>query len=153
MTRNEMNYSHSEMAFCGIYCLQCSFRSAYESNDVKHILPMPSNYDHLKNMALSEFACEGCKGTNICGDCDIRNCAVAKNLNHCAECSAFPCEYIERFQHDGTPHHEKAVENLYAIKAVGIDAWFSGFVKSLTCECGERQSWYCQCPLHSAAAY
>jgi hypothetical protein len=45
--------------------------------------------------------CDGCKARNGrlftgCNECEIRTCAILKNLINCAYCSNFPCETVEK---------------------------------------------------------
>ena len=146
-----MEYNSFEMAYCGLCCTACSFKVAFESGDRRHVGAMPARYDRMKALPFSELACEGCKGQNICGECDMKDCAAAKGLEHCAACDDFPCAHTNKFQNDGVPHHRQAVEDLHKIKAVGVEAWFAEYSKGLTCAaCGKRQSWYCRCAQHNA---
>jgi SAM-dependent methyltransferase len=71
-----------------------------------------------------------------------------KELDSCADCEKFPCEKVSAFGNDGIPHHRQALENLMIINETGKENWFEGFMKNLECDCGERLSWYYQCPEH-----
>lgn len=137
-----MEFDVGKLAYCGIYCAQCSFATAYETGNRAHLLAMPEKYDKFKNDELSECACGGCKAENICGDCAIKDCAAEKAVDCCADCPGFPCETLLAFANDGVPHHKAAVENLEAISAVGSEEWFKDFSANLQCDCGERLSWY-----------
>jgi hypothetical protein len=133
------------LAYCGLFCEQCSFKAAHDEQDDKHLKQIP--YPFTKQ-DLSKYNCECCKGFCICGPCKIKPCASAKNIDSCADCDDFPCEYIIKFSNDGIPHHKKAVSNLYYIRQRGIDNWYAQIEPLLKCECGEKQTWYYTCPLH-----
>ncbi len=141
--RNQSNM----LAYCGLYCEQCSFKRAHDDEDAKHLqsLPYPAS---LK--PLSEYGCDGCKGEHcICTVCKIKPCILEKGLDSCAECDSFPCEIIEAFGSDGIPHHKQAIENLSRIRENGAERWFEEFKASLRCDkCGERLSWYYSCAKH-----
>lgn len=145
-----MNFNKIELAYCGLYCLQCSFRTTSETNNRKHLESMPERYDAKKAMTNEECACEGCKGENVCGPCDIQDCAVDRNLVSCADCNEFPCSYITRFENDGVPHHYQGIQNLRMIQENGYEAWFQEYKENLQCsKCGARQSWYYMCDNHT----
>ena len=136
------------LAYCGLYCEQCAVRTAFVEQDWKHIAGLPGKYKK-EGARLSDYACECCKGANLCGPCGIKDCAVPRNIDSCADCGDFPCAVIEAFANDGVPHHRQAMNNLLAIRENGVEAWFATLTPAIRCACGERQSWYCICPKHS----
>ena len=140
-----MPFELKMLAYCGLYCEQCSFKAAHDEQTVKHLENIPYAFPRR---GLSVYNCECCKGFCICGPCKIKPCAEGKNITSCAECNDFPCEHIRAFAQDGMPHHAKAVENLHEIRAHGIVAWFAKIKPSLKCGCGKKQIWYYICPLH-----
>ena len=140
-------YQPNMLAYCGLYCEQCSFRSAHDENDLKHLENLPFPFE-IKD--LSVYNCEGCKGFCICGVCRIKPCALEKGIENCTECNSFPCEHIEAFENDGMSHHKDAVSNLKYIRQHGIEEWFRQLKPSLRCQvCGEKQSWYYSCLIHN----
>jgi hypothetical protein len=137
------NFRMDKLAYCGLYCEQCSYKRAHDDKNEKHLQSIPYTNDFKE---LSVYNCESCKGYCICGACNIKPCAIEKNISSCAECGEFPCEHILAFENDGIPHHKMAVSNLRCIKQFGINAWFQRLKPSLRCEqCGQRQSWYYIC--------
>ena len=146
-----MVFDAKKLAFCGIYCPQCSFAVAYESGKREHLLTMPEKYEKYKQAPLAEMGdCLGCKYENLCGDCNIKDCAIEKGIVACSDCNEFPCEMASSFWNDGVPHHLQALENLKTMNAIGKEKWFEEFKKNLECFCGERLSWYYKCPIHTA---
>jgi hypothetical protein len=140
-----MEFNKKFLAYCGLYCRQCSFKAAHDEQDARHLESIP--YKFIQR-PLSDYNCEGCKGFCICGPCKIKECASSKNIDSCADCAVFPCRYTESFANDGMPHHKSAVENLYNIRKYGIDRWFKSIARSLQCKCGAAQSWYYKCREH-----
>ena len=131
-----------DLAYCGIYCPECSFRVAYETQSREHLFSMPKKYDSFKNKALEDCKCDGCKQINICGDCDIKDCAISKKIEHCGECQDFPCKILLDFANDRVPHHKNAMKNLNFIKNNGMEKFLDKMNNYIFCDCGEKLSWY-----------
>lgn len=148
MNNSNIAFNENMLAYCGLYCEQCSFKLAHDENDMKHLRHIP----YATTLGeLSAYNCEGCKGYCICGVCKIKPCASEKKFASCAECDSFPCEHIEAFEHDGMPHHQTAIANLRHIRQHGLEDWFDRLKPSLQCaECGAKQSWYFSCTEHGA---
>ena len=143
-----MNFDPEMLAYCGLYCEQCSSRVAVAERDPAHLEPFIEKYKK-ERPELADWDCGGCKGRNICGPCKIKDCASAKGVVSCAECDSFPCDDVSAFEKDGWAHHREAVENLRVIRERGAEAWFEALKTALHCQCGRRQSWYRRCPEHS----
>lgn len=142
-----MAFEMNMLAYCGLYCEQCSVRTAFIEQNAAHLTHIPARYG--KNDAdLSTCDCEGCKGRNLCGPCKIKDCAVPRGIASCADCGDFPCGVVAAFGSDGAPHHHQALANLNRIREIGVEAWFAELEPSLRCHCGERLSWYYACPRH-----
>ncbi len=140
----------NRVAYCGINCDACRLRVAVLENDVRH-LPL----DMAEGMDLNtSTACEGCRENNGCGACSIMDCLFERNskrikpLLHCGECECFPCALIIKFESDGVYHHKEAIENLYRIREIGMDAFLiEQDIKWKCPTCGKRLSWYLRtCP-------
>ncbi len=144
-----IQYQPKMLAYCGLYCEQCSYKRAHDDRDEKHLKSIPYAPTHR---SLLECGCDGCKGEHcICTVCKIKPCIEDKGYDSCADCESFPCKIIEAFGNDGIPHHQQAMENLKQIRENGAERWFDAFKASLRCgECGERASWYYSC-IHKKA--
>ncbi|MCD8349482.1 MAG: DUF3795 domain-containing protein [Planctomycetaceae bacterium] len=143
-----MEFDVKQLAYCGIYCEQCSGRVAFLEQDWKHLENFSPKFK-AGRPNLSDYDCEGCKGRNLCGSCKIKDCASEKNIDSCTGCGEFPCSLLIDFETDGIPHHQWAINNLRSIREHGIEAWFATFHPALHCECGTRQSWYHTCAAHT----
>ncbi len=132
------------LAYCGIYCQQCSFKIAAQTGDLQHLqaLPFEVPFD------LTAPACESCKGKSICGPCAIRDCASSKAFQSCADCPDFPCDHTRIYDNPAMLHHRQAIENLQHIRAIGPEKWFEELNKNLRCPCGNPKTWYYSCPNH-----
>ncbi len=142
----------ARVAYCGLYCPLCSFVAVHETGDRNHLAAMPDRYDRLKELTNEECACSGCRDQVDRCHCDMKPCAQKKGLNTCADCMEFPCSIIDGFGHDGAPHHEDALRNLYRIREVGYSKWTEEMEAHMRCECGTRQSWYYRCLEHKQGA-
>jgi hypothetical protein len=147
MNNQNIEFDKKLLARCGLYCAECSFKTAYDEKDEKHLdsIPYPLNRKNIE-----EYDCNGCKSDKcICGICNIKPCAIEKNIESCAECGSFPCDKISQFGNDGIPQHKDAFENPENIKKLGYEKWFETMKEKLFCKnCGERQSWYYKCEKH-----
>ena len=50
-----------------------------------------------------KFSCGGCIATGghpFHGECSVAQCCLSKDLVHCGECSAFPCEQLQQYSCD-----------------------------------------------------
>ena len=128
------------IAYCGLYCGACSLKVAYESNNNEHVIRMPPQYDHLKNTPV--VFCPGCRLDNQCGDCDMRDCAISRDIDYCSLCGDFPCEKLVRFNSDGKPHHTEAISNLSSLREIGEAKWLELQHEKWSCKCGTKYSWY-----------
>jgi hypothetical protein len=139
--------TNSLIAYCGLYCGACSFKTAFETNDKEHINNMPAYYDKYKNNTLKD--CPGCRLENKCGECEIRDCAVKKRVDWCSQCNEYPCILINDFCNDGRPHHGEIMKNLESLKIIGEEEWINEMSKIWKCtKCGKKKSWYnkkCDC--------
>ena len=148
--REKPVFEPDQLAYCGLYCLGCSFKVAYETQNRAYLLHHQSHNMQRKELPLEQLYCGGCKTEQtLCGPCELRDCAQNQDLISCADCGDFPCEKIISFGHDGIPHHQLAYETLQQISRLGLEPWFDSYLEQLYCKhCGERLSWYYTCPQH-----
>jgi hypothetical protein len=88
---------------CGTYCGECGHRE-------KTNCP----------------GCRTCGGKMFWGQCVLAACAVARGLDHCGECTEFPCERLKEYSFDPT-HGDNGlrIRNAQAWNAHGFDSWLS----------------------------
>ncbi len=142
-----MRFNVKMLGYCGVYCEQCAKILPLEEQTIKHFKDF--SYP-LTQRDLDGFECDGCKGEHcFCNGCKFKPCASSKGFDSCADCDIFPCEHIEAFANDGFPHHKNAVMNLHIIREHGVDYWYKNLKPALTCQCGERQTYYYTCPIHN----
>ena len=96
------------IAYCGLPCDTCPIYMATEEKD-KSI--RDSMRDSIRSLCNTKYGmdltkdeitdCDGCRaGTGRiflrCSECEIRNCAIGKNLESCATCTEYPCLKLAR---------------------------------------------------------
>ncbi len=61
---------------CGIYCSECEYKIS--------------------------MGCKGCVNIEkpFWGECLVKKCCENKELEHCGQCSKFPCELLISFSYD-----------------------------------------------------
>ena len=94
-----------ELAMCGCCCDLCkAYAPNVEKNDQRKILAeMWNKYYGLDPSVMD--SCEGCRNNPSDEDCPVRKCVLEKDLNHCGDCSDFPCEVF--YQRCGSFSEEK----------------------------------------------
>lgn len=137
-----MTKSYDLLGACGLYCGACyHYRSSYPES--RHLIDQA--YEQGRD--TTGWTCSGCRSDKLyihkgCSECAIRDCAESKGLNHCGECSDFPCSRLANFQHDGRPHHVDVVKNAEQMNEMGHEAWLEGQEIRWRCSCGQPYSWY-----------
>ena len=128
-------------AYCGLYCGSC-----------------PLYLASIKAEDPSEVVCLGCKSDKLadhCLECEMKDCASAKNLNSCGECDQFPCEKTEPFHNSDKDMAKVAEKSCYRIRETSYSKWIKEQVGRWTCKnCGLSFSFIDEtCPNCKADVY
>jgi hypothetical protein len=130
--------------FCGIYCGACSVSMHGETG-------LPDVFAAcLGSVPKEELACGGCKSNTVyagCRTCSLRDCAIKKGVEHCIDCTDYPCKMYSKWQSASKilPHVREAAISLEAIKCDGAGPWLAAQKKRWSCpDCGSPFSWYAQ---------
>jgi hypothetical protein len=92
-------------------------------------------YAHLRK----KRTCPGCRGPedgqpNYCSRCQIRNCALNREIEFCFECSSFPCTLVKRIDKRYRVRYQVSlIENALRIKSVGIKQFLMEEKEKWTC--------------------
>ncbi|MDD4870822.1 MAG: DUF3795 domain-containing protein [Kiritimatiellae bacterium] len=123
------------VTYCGLYCRVCSMltripQQASALQETLHTegwerfgeycLPeFKAFWSALTNLSKLEKTCQGCRGG--CGDpgCEIRKCALAKNVTVCSACVEYPCHRIDVL----AKNQPNLVEDGMRQQKVGLDKW------------------------------
>jgi hypothetical protein len=114
---------NSMLAYCGLYCDTCPIFLATREKDKNLKLEMRVSIANLCSehygmyMPPEEITdCDGCRGGSgklfsRCRSCMIRNCAERRNIESCASCTNYTCDYLlDFFIHD--PAARKRLEEI-----------------------------------------
>jgi hypothetical protein len=90
------------MAFCGIDCAKCPAREATQKDDWFARRELAAEWTTPDYPVMAEdINCEGCVVVDgqmfiFCRDCQLRRCGISHGVKHCAACSSYPCEIVNR---------------------------------------------------------
>ncbi len=91
---------------CGLYCGCCA------------------DYVKTKECHGCGCNCGKCAGKFHSENCKINQCAKKRKLDHCGDCSVFPCTMLIQFAYDPIWRtHLPVIENLRHRKKIGTANW------------------------------
>jgi len=128
--------------YCGIYCGACSIAMYGKTGHADRFATC------LGSVPREELICGGCKSDNVyagCSICSLRDCAREKNVEHCIDCTDYPCARYSKWQSTAKllPHTHESASSLETIRRDGIDRWLDAQKKRWLCpDCGMSFSWY-----------
>ncbi len=151
--------------YCGLYCGACSILTAYRTGRKDRFASYWTESTLKASLQLRgidpdgeslQVRCHGCKTDTLfanCRHCKIRACAVEKRIEHCNECSEYPCGLFHESLFNAEvqkllPHLKEIPDNLMRIGTDGVEQWLSDQEKRWKCPgCGTAYSWYATtCP-------
>jgi len=119
--------------YCGLYCENCAVKVKVEPaskllyeemkkagfEGIIHFIPNGDKFwSFLKSMAV-EGVCISCREGSGNPGCKIRICAKEKNIETCALCESYPCEYFTGFFEEySVLKHDNSV-----LRERGWEAW------------------------------
>jgi hypothetical protein len=92
------------VAYCGADCAECNAYKATQNNDQalreKTAVEWTKVYNF--NFTPDMINCTSCTGNGVkighCSECDMRKCAISREVVNCGACSEFKtCEIINGF--------------------------------------------------------
>lgn len=128
--------------YCGSYCGACSIAVYGQTGRADEFVAC------LGGVPKEELSCGGCKSDNIyagCKACGIRGCAREKGIEHCIDCTDYPCKSYRTWQKAAKllPHLHGAAASLESIELDGVDHWIDMQKRRWSCpDCGTSSSWY-----------
>ena len=137
-----MKEKESLLAYCGPFCADCGGYSGEIAEKAKELIYTIKKYKFeltAKNMFAKEIKdydhffkklefISGLKCPKVCREreigstnCEIRKCCIGKGYFACFECEEFEtCEKLKTME---KLHQDSCVENLKAIKEMGLENW------------------------------
>ena len=106
------------IAFCGLVCTNCPTYLATQADDDEARRKTVLFYEKKFGFKLKteDINCDGClsvggKLIGYCHSCEIRKCAINKDVTHCVNCDEQPCEKLLKF-HEFSSDAKTAYESL-----------------------------------------
>jgi hypothetical protein len=103
------------IAYCGLDCDTCPVHLATLEQDLSKRQMMRTSIAHMcreqfgMELSLQDITdCDGCRSAtgrlfSGCANCEIRKCAIDRNLTSCARCADYACEkLLKHFETDPT---------------------------------------------------
>ncbi len=96
------------LSYCGLVCQTCPIFTATREQDSgkqaklrSEIAEMCTKHYGVTYEAKDINDCDGCRsGGRLffgCNGCHIRNCAIARDIETCAQCHEYICDELETF--------------------------------------------------------
>ncbi|MDP8229367.1 MAG: DUF3795 domain-containing protein [Candidatus Electryoneaceae bacterium] len=94
------------IAKCGMICTECEAYIATQDDDLEAKKKIAAQWTKSYEFEFTPetISCDGCQTETgqLCawadGGCEIRKCAVEKNVATCANCDDYACEILVNFQ-------------------------------------------------------
>ncbi len=92
------------ISICGLDCSECPARVAHLNNDDTLRKKTAADWSGMYGADIKpeQVNCTGCTAPGIkfphCENgCTMRKCAMEKKIDHCGQCSDYPCEQLAGF--------------------------------------------------------
>jgi hypothetical protein len=94
------------VAYCGLVCTGCPAYVATQANDAQALERVAAEWREAfdaPEITADSIICDGCLGSNggrlsgYCSMCEIRACAVERDVVNCAHCADYACDKLEGF--------------------------------------------------------
>jgi hypothetical protein len=93
------------IAYCGLVCTDCPGYIATQANDqeaLERVAAMWREEYNAPDITVASVICDGCPGAEgrKCGhwsECEIRACAIERDVLTCGHCTDYACEKLEGF--------------------------------------------------------
>lgn len=113
------------VAPCGLDCFNCDI---HESNLTAELAEVIHN---ARGVPKEQIACRGCRQQggrhyHLPDGCATLECAKAKGVELCGDCTDFPCPYLAPLADQaGRLVHNIKVYNLCRIGKIGLERWIA----------------------------
>lgn len=117
----EIDYHHMT-APCGLPCFECYLFLARFDQEMAETIAA------VFNMSAEDIKCKGCRGeggspVHLAMPCRVYHCIEKTEMETCAECNDFPCEYLHPYRDQAEKWHNTKVYHLCRIKNIGLEKW------------------------------
>jgi len=90
------------MTMCGMRCDLCkAYRPNVEKNDERERLSEVWRKCYNLDVPIEAIQCDGCRcdepdAVRLDDGCPVRACVMEKELSHCGDCDAYPCDIFRQ---------------------------------------------------------
>jgi len=108
--------------YCGLDCSECGAFKATAANDdaMRRDIAKEWSKTFGHDVTPESINCTGCASPgvrlNYCEICDIRKCAVGRQIDTCADCAEYACGKLQEF-HKMAPAAKQNLDNLRSGRA------------------------------------
>ena len=106
------------IGFCGLICSDCPAFIATKNDDdtEREKIAKQWSKEYKHEFKIGDINCDGCvetEGRHIgyCNMCEVRACAVKKDIKNCAYCEDYGCEILNNF-FNMAPHARELLEEI-----------------------------------------
>lgn len=93
------------IAYCGLICADCEAYIATQANDLvtlERLAARARKEFGLADITAEATMCDGCRSNSerkcgYCAQCQVRACAVGRDMINCAHCDNYGCQTLEAF--------------------------------------------------------
>jgi hypothetical protein len=92
------------VAYCGLVCSECPAYVATQAGDMAALEEVAArwNQEFGASFTATDCLCDACTSgsarlCSYCGECNVRACAVTREVLTCAHCDDYGCEIITGF--------------------------------------------------------
>jgi len=109
--------SEKMISFCGLVCTECPAYLATQENDEAKAAEVAAQWskEFKADIRTEHVWCDGCivggKKCAHCAECEIRACAMKRNVENCAACPDYGCDIITAF-HKMVPPAKELLDSL-----------------------------------------
>lgn len=106
------------IAYCGLICTECPGYIATQKDSDEERKKVAKSWSKMYNTEVKpeDVNCDGCLSEtgrliDYCNICEIRKCAIEKDVKNCAYCKEYICERISKWFKD-VPEAKSTLEEI-----------------------------------------
>jgi len=108
------------VGYCGIICSECPTFKATQTNDDAERRRVADLWtkEYGTELTAEDINCLSCLSKSPpvfhhCNVCEIRKCAIERNVDNCAHCEEYACEQLTKF-FDAVNPAKTVLDEIYA---------------------------------------
>lgn len=131
---NQIETLDAHIAYCGLDCAGCDVYRAtkFDDDDLRRQYADKVRIEFKTEIEPATVNCHGCRDTRpktgYCAFCEVRKCAIDRNMENCATCDDYGCEKLQKV-HAAMINVGKAVDGVATahlnLEAIRKDAGLS----------------------------